>query len=124
MAVELVNWLEIPVLDMERARRFYEAVLDCKIVDMEVGDEIYPCIPNKNDDGFSGALVQYDFRKPGNDGPLVYLTASPDVETMVKRILEAGGSIIKERTEIAPGFGFFSMFRDSEGNTLAIQGDK
>jgi len=33
MAVELVNWLEIPVNEMARARAFYEAVFGFRIVD-------------------------------------------------------------------------------------------
>jgi uncharacterized protein len=65
MAVEIVNWIEIPVLDIERAREFYEAIFEFKIVDLKVGDEIYPCFPNKNEEGFSGALVKYDYTKPG-----------------------------------------------------------
>ena len=64
MAIEMVNWLEIPVTDMDRARKFYETVFEFKTVDMELGGEIYPCFPNRNDDGYSGALVQYEFTAP------------------------------------------------------------
>ena len=47
---------------------FYEAVFEFRLVDLEVGDGMYPCFPNKNGDGFSGALVQYDFTQPGKQG--------------------------------------------------------
>lgn len=70
MPIEIVNWVEIPVNDMARARTFYERAFGFEIVDLKVGNEIYPCFPNKNDDGFSGALVQYEFTKPGKEGPL------------------------------------------------------
>lgn len=124
MAVELVNWFEIPVHDMDRARRFYEAVFDCQTVDMDLGGEIYPCFPNREDDGFSGALVQYEFTAPGKQGPLVYLTAHPDVKSMLSRVVQWGGMVIKDAQEIAPGFGYFAIFEDTEGNQLAIQGLK
>lgn len=123
MAIEMVNWLEIPVTDMARARRFYESAFDTKLVDMDINGENYPCFPNKRDDGFSGALVQYDFTKPGNHGPLVYL-ASDDVAVSVDKIKASGGKVIKEREEIATGFGFFALFEDTEGNLLALQGNK
>ncbi|OYQ33246.1 hypothetical protein CHU92_12675 [Flavobacterium cyanobacteriorum] len=122
MAIELVNWVEIPVQNMVRARKFYEAVFEFSLADVEIDGVTYPCFPNKNDDGFSGALVQYDFTSPGRSGALVYFAASPDVATMLGRVLAAGGNIIRERTEIAPGFGYYALFEDSEGNTLALQG--
>ncbi|WP_294823928.1 VOC family protein [uncultured Flavobacterium sp.] len=123
MAIEMVNWLEIPVNDMARARKFYEEAFDTKLVDMNVDGQNYPCFPNKKDDGFSGALVQYDFTPLGSKGPLVYL-ASDDVVASVERVKAAGGEIVKGREEIAPGFGYFALFEDTEGNLLALQGDK
>ena len=124
MAIEMVNWLEIPVTDMLRARRFYEAVFSFAIVDMEVNGEIYPCFPDKNGNGFSGALVQYDFTSPGKKGPLVYLNAQEGVALIAAKIKDAGGTIIKVPAEIALGFGYFALFEDTEGNLLALQGDK
>jgi len=123
MAVEIVNWLEIPVENMTRAREFYEAVFEFQFVDLEVGAEIYPCFPNRYGEGFSGALVRYDFTKPGKEGPLVYLNAYNDMDAMLSRIALAGGQVIKPKQEIAPGFGFFAIFQDTEGNLLALQGE-
>ena len=120
MAIEMVNWLEIPVTDMDRARKFYETVFEFKTVDMEVGGEIYPCFPNRNDDGYSGALVKYEFAAPGKKGPLVYLTAYDGVEVMIERVHFAGGTIIKAPEEIAPGFGYFAIFEDTEGNHISL----
>jgi len=123
MAVEMVSWIEIPVEDTRRAREFYEAVFQFKIVDLDVGGEIYPCFPNKDGDGFSGALVQYEFTKPGKSGPLVYLNSYGNMELMLQRIADAGGIVIEQKKEIAPGFGFFALFEDTEGNLLALQGE-
>lgn len=123
MAVEIVNWLEIPVENMERAKKFYETVFEFKIVDMEINGEIYPCFPNKDGEGFSGALVQYDFTRPGKNGPLVYLNSYDQMDAMLNRINQAGGRVIESKKEIAPGFGFYSIFEDTEGNLLALQGE-
>src|ERR671910_651740 len=112
MPVEIVNWIEIPVLDLERARTFYEAIFEFKIVDLEVGNETYPCFPSKDGEGFSGALVQYEFTHPGNRGPLVYLNAYNNIDLMLERIVTAGGKVIEPKKEIAPGFGFFALFED------------
>jgi predicted enzyme related to lactoylglutathione lyase len=123
MAVEMVSWIEIPAENVERAKRFYEAVFEFTIVNLDVGGEVYPCFPNKGGDGFSGALVQYEFTKPGNQGPLVYLNSYGHMELMLQRIAASGGTIIQQKKEIAAGFGFFALFEDTEGNLLALQGD-
>ena len=123
MAVEIVNWIEIPVDDLARAKNFYENIFEFEIVDLKVGDETYACFPNKDGDGFSGALVQYDFTKPGRNGPLVYLNPYDGIDKMIERILEAGGKIIQPKKEIASGFGFYAIFEDTEGNMLALQSD-
>ena len=122
MSIEIVNWIEIPVKDVTRAKTFYENVFQFKIVDLEVGDEVYSCFPNKSGDGFSGALVQYEFTKPGKEGPLVYLNSYGDIDAMIMRIRSAGGKVIEEKKEIAPGYGHYALFEDTEGNMLALQG--
>jgi predicted enzyme related to lactoylglutathione lyase len=37
--------------------------------------------------------------------------------------VSAGGKIIQDKKEIAPGFGFSAIFEDTEGNMLALQGE-
>jgi len=122
MAVEIVNWLEIPVVDMTGARAFYEAVFKFRIVDLEIGGDTYPCFPNRDGEGFSGALVQYDFTQPGKHGPIVYLNAYGDLEAMLARIVSASGKVVQAKQEIAPGYEYVAVFEDTEGNLLALQG--
>lgn len=123
MAIELANWIEIPVKDMDRAKKFYESIFGFKLVDLEVAGEVHHCFPNKKGKGFSGALAHYEFMHPGKKGPLVYLNASPNAEEMLEKIKTSGGKILKEKTEVAPGFGYFALFEDTEGNMLALQSE-
>lgn len=123
MAVEMLNWFEIPVQDMARAKSFYEQVFEFQIVDMKLGEETYGCFPNKNGEGFSGALAQYPFIQPGKTGPLIYLNSYGDINGILERVKSAGGRVIETKKEIASGFGYFAFFEDSEGNLLALQGE-
>lgn len=91
-------------------------------MDLTIDGVVYPCFPTKNGEGFSGALVKYDFTKPGKTGPLVYLNSYGDMEAMLARIQAAGGLVVRGKEEIAPGYGFFAVFEDTEGNLLALQG--
>lgn len=121
MANELINWLEIPVNDMYRAREFYETVFERSFEDLEIGGDTYPCLPNKAGDNYVMALVQNQVTTPGKKGPLVYLDSSPDITAMLHRISQAGGIIIQDKELIAPGMGHYAIFEDTEGNVLALQ---
>lgn len=85
MENKFIKWLEIPVADMKRARKFYETILDISLIDINVGGEIYPCFPGETGEEFNGALVKYDFTQPGNKGPLIYLNANPEISSMLKK---------------------------------------
>lgn len=123
MAIEMLNWFEIPVHDMSRAKLFYERVFEFEVVDMKFGDETYGCFPNKSGEGFSGALAQYPHIRPGKTGPLIYLNSYGDIDGILQRVKLAGGKVIETKKEIVSGFGYFALFEDSEGNQLALQGD-
>lgn len=59
----LINWLEIPVIDIERAKAFYGAILGIEFYDMSLGDVKYALFPS--DDQFNnGALAQGEYYKP------------------------------------------------------------
>lgn len=50
----------------------------------------------------------------------VYLDASPDLNLVLNKVENAGGKILKSKTEIAPGLGYMALFTDTEGNRLAL----
>ena len=54
------------------------------------------------------------------DGPLIYLNANPDVQIVLDKVIEAGGSIMVPKTEISPEYGFMAVFMDTEGNRIAL----
>ena len=53
-------------------------------------------------------------------GPLIYLNANPDVNTILSRIATAGGKVLVEKTKISDEYGFMGVFVDSEGNRIGI----
>lgn len=118
----VVSWFEIPVSDMERAQAFYEKIFDIKMIPLEFPNLRMRMFPISNPLNIGGALVQNaDFYEPSDSkGPLVYLNANPDVQIILNRIDEAGGTIIVPKTEISPEHGHMAIFIDSEGNRMAL----
>ncbi|HZQ41802.1 MAG TPA: VOC family protein [Acidobacteriaceae bacterium] len=112
-----ITWFEIPVSDIDRARGFYENVLDSKL--MPYPGE--PCFifPTK-DNGVAGCIVQRSQSKPAADGTIVFLNADGQLNAAVDRAKSAGSKVLVPRTEIPGGFGFFACILDSEGNHVGL----
>ncbi len=116
------GWIEIPVVDMPRAMKFYEDVFGIKLQPMELGPlemAMWPSMPEAK--GASGALVKHaDWYKPTTDGPLVYFTAqSGDLKNEVARVEPAGGKIAVPIKQIGE-YGWMACCIDTEGNRFAI----
>lgn len=118
----LTQWFEIPVLDMERAKTFYEHVFDLEIHVMDLGELKMGVFPHSE----VGCALCYhpEFYKPSQDGTLVYMNAEPDLQIYQDRIETAGGSVLVPKKQISPEHGYMSVFIDSEGNRMALHSKK
>jgi predicted enzyme related to lactoylglutathione lyase len=69
-----INWFEIPVTDFARAKKFYETVLDIKIMEMPFPHGKYGMFPfDMEKGGVGGGLMQSEGVNPSQDGTVVYL---------------------------------------------------
>ncbi|MBC7871077.1 MAG: VOC family protein, partial [Chitinophagaceae bacterium] len=64
-------------------------------------------------------LNQSDNFQPGDKGPMAYLNAGQDLTLMLGRVEAAGGQIVTPRADLG-GTGYYAIFRDSEGNHVAL----
>jgi len=123
MKTNMVAWFEIPVSNMERAKKFYEKIFDIKIQIEQFGDTLMGWFPFPKDQGASGAggsLVQNaDFYKPMANGTLVYFS-SPEITFELRKVEEAGGVVLQEKTLIREDIGYMALILDSEGNRIAL----
>lgn len=120
-----IGWFELYVADMERARRFYEAVFQCKLAELPpVGTDLRMCMfPwHEGVKGISGALVQTALKAPGDGGTLVYFTCE-DCAVEAARAKNHGGVVIRPRMSIGE-YGFIAIVRDSEGNTIGLHSNQ
>ncbi|MBT8243940.1 VOC family protein [Winogradskyella sp.] len=116
----MVGWFEIPVTDMERAKKFYEAVFKIEINVMNFGGILMGWFPNKTEGyGAKGSLIKQESYMPSQEGTLVYFI-SEDVKNEISRVEAAGGKIYQEKTKISDEHGFMGVFIDSEGNRVAL----
>lgn len=120
-----INWFEIPALDIQRAQKFYEIVLDIELSLLDLGEHHKMALFPSDQNSVSGALVYHDWYKPSDThGPLIYLNANPDLQEVEDRIVTNGGTVIFPKRQISPDQGYMAVFLDSEGNRVALHSDK
>jgi uncharacterized protein len=119
-----VGWFEIPVMNMERAIRFYQDVFMCELSRNKMGDMEMAWFPwDENGKGAGGSLVKHDDYMQSAEGTLIYFSCE-DVDVELGRVEEAGGEIIISKEEIDPEIGYMAIFTDTEGNKIALHSRK
>ena len=114
-----INWFEIPVTDFERAKKFYETIMEWKINDGMFGDWRMGSFPA--DTGkVSGAIVAGPGYVPSQQGALVYLNCHPNLDPFLARVEAAGGKIAVPKKQISPEIGYWACIIDTEGNKVAF----
>ena len=117
------SWFEIPVSDYERAKKFYSAVFEAELGEMDVAGSKLAMLPSDQDpEVVGGALISSSDHAiaPSEQGSIVYLNANPNLQPFLDRAVAAGASVFIPKTLIGPDMGHFAQFRDSEGNRVGL----
>lgn len=107
--------IEIPADDLARAKRFYSELFGWQLGDVE-GMPDYPLFTFGKIESAGGALG-----KRGEsiaDHLRVYLDVDA-IDPVLDRVPGLGGKVKTVRTEI-PGWGWYAVIDDSEGNELGL----
>jgi len=115
----LVNWVEIPASDFKRAVKFYSTILSISMSESEFMGTLMGFFP-ADGQNVSGAVVKGDNYQPGGGGVLVYLNGGDDLNNVLDKVEGAGGTGLMPKTQISAEMGYFAMFKDTEGNTMAV----
>ena len=121
-----VGWFEIAVDDMERAMKFYEAMLGYKLnLQPEIEGTLMAWFPMERGlEGATGSLVKHEMYKPSSTGSVVYFSSpSGDLANELTKAEEAGATVLVAKKGIGEN-GFIAMLKDSEGNTIALHSMK
>ena len=120
MANQIV-WCDIPVLDLDRAIKFYSALLGAEVKKQEFPGTIVGILPH-NDGEVGGCLFASAQEKPTDTGVMIYLNANGRLDQALAAIAINGGKVVQPKQSIGP-FGFRAVILDSEGNRVALHSD-
>jgi uncharacterized protein len=118
-----VNWFEIPVKDVGRARKFYEKVFDKELTPEKMGEYDIAFFPmEQGAPGSAGMLIKGETYEPSHAGTVIYFSVN-DIEDTLRRINANGGKTVFPKKSIGQ-YGFIAHFEDTEGNRLALHAMK
>jgi hypothetical protein len=114
-----VTWFEIPASDLERARKFYEAVFEVELDVNILGPAKMAWFPmHIGAPNAMGTLIEAESYVPSHSGTLVYFS-TPDIEAALARVNANGGKTLHPKMSIGQ-YGFVGHFQDTEGNRVAL----
>ena len=120
-----VVWAEIPVLNFDRAKEFYEKIFEFEMYVEKMGAHHLGFLPMQKDSkGVGAAIVQGQDYTPSSLGSKVYLYGGDDLDEVLKRVEPADGKIIQHKKKITDEIGYFAVFEDTEGNHVCLHSMK
>jgi predicted enzyme related to lactoylglutathione lyase len=124
-SANILNWFEISVNDIARAKKFYETIFSVKMDEMEMMGMKMAFFPvDDMQSKVGGGLVQGPMHKPSADGAKIYLNANAGMEGILAKITTSGGTVTVPKTLITDDIGYMAHFIDSEGNGMALHSNK
>ena len=118
--IHALNWFEIHAANLQRAKVFYETILQISMEEVKLGDIPEALFPfDHTQEGVGGSLLESNTPPPGGAGTLIYLNVEGELDDVLDRIAMAGGTVTKPRTAIGP-YGFVGIITDTEGNSVGL----
>ena len=118
-----INWFEIPVKNIDKAKKFYETILGAELQVMAAMGMKSAFFPANLQNGVGGCIIEGQGYEPSNKGSLVYLNGGEDLSVPLSKVENAGGRILLPKTAIGPN-GFMAHFEDCEGNKVGLHSMK
>jgi predicted enzyme related to lactoylglutathione lyase len=118
MATDTLCWTDIPVMNLNRAIKFYSAVLGKEVRKLSDGGAEYGLLPHEETNA-SGCLCVRSDSGGVDNRPLIYLLVEGRLDEAVEAARTNGGKILRARQQIGE-HGFRAVIIDSEGNRIAL----
>jgi len=123
MSADTLCWTDIPVTILDRAIKFYSAVLGKEVRKLSDRGIEYGLLPHDEQNASGCLCVRSDSggvdNRPSANGPLIYLLVEGRLDEAVEAARANGGKILRARQQIGE-HGFRAVIIDSEGNRIAL----
>ena len=123
MSADTLCWTDIPVTNLDRAIKFYSAVLGKEVKRLSEGGMEYGLLSHEEQSASGCLCLRSDSggvdNRPSANGPLIYLSVEGRLDEAVEIARQNGGKVLRARQQIGE-HGFRAVIIDSEGNRIAL----
>jgi uncharacterized protein len=123
MSADTLCWTDIPVTNLDRAIKFYSAVLGKEVRKLSEGGMDYGLLAHEEQNASGCLCIRADSggvdNRPSANGPLIYLSVEGRLDESVETARKNGGKVLRARQKIGE-HGFRAVIIDSEGNRIAL----
>ena len=119
----ILTTFEINAADLDRAAKFYSAVLGKEVPIQTIGGEKGGLLSSEGDALMGVIRCAPDYAKPSDQGTNVYFRIETGLDQALARVEQLGGKILVPKMD-AGDFGQFSWILDSEGNRVGLNQPK
>ena len=123
MSADTLCWTDIPVTNLDRAIKFYSAILGKQVQKLSGGGMNYGLLPHEEQNASGCLCIRADSggvdNRPSANGPLIYLSVEGRLDQAVEAARANGGKVLRARQKIGE-HGFRAVVIDSEGNRIAL----
>ncbi|MGJ8560872.1 MAG: VOC family protein [Litorimonas sp.] len=113
-----IVFTEIPVANIERAKNFYETLLEAPMtIDRTMGPTPKAALPFPNGTDVFGHILEGNPANKG-EGAMTHIAVSDELDVAMDRVKKGGGEIASDVITIPAGSFFYAY--DTEGNTLGV----
>jgi predicted enzyme related to lactoylglutathione lyase len=110
--------IEIPTADQAKSAKFYQALFGWKTTrDEKMNYTMWE--PSEGPGGGFAPLGEQQGGGQVKPGDILIHVDSPDIDADLKRVVELGGKVVRQKSEI-PGIGWWAEFKDPTGNRIAL----
>jgi Predicted enzyme related to lactoylglutathione lyase len=104
MSTDTLCWTDIPVTNLDRAIKFYSAVLGKEVRRLSEGRMEYGLLPHEEQNASGCLVVRGDSggvdNRPSANGPLIYLSVEGRLDEAVEAARKNGGKVLRARQKI------------------------
>lgn len=111
MTIE-VNHIEIPILDLEKAKTFYDSVFDWNL-DLE-------SMPNYGLADIRPVSLGFPLVEKIPEHGINVIFGVSDIDKLLETIVANGGKVHMEKYQVTPEVGYAAEFLDCFGNRLGL----
>lgn len=112
-------WIEIPVINLERAMKFYQSVFDLPPTEIIADGVRRITILPTAEGAINVSLNETANFEPSKSGTLAYFSVEGDLNDTLRKTEAANGEIIDAKNPRGDA-GYFALILDTEGNLLTV----